>query len=90
MKVRVQIARSVREYATVIVEADSEEAAQAYVEELFGADDYSDACCWLLNRASWDTGDSRDDEEVIDTEPADEDDKIDAIVPQAAGERRMP
>jgi hypothetical protein len=83
MKVRVQIARSQREYANVIVDAPSVEAAEAYVTKLLASDDYNEAYCDLVNNVSWDSGTGEAfDEEVLDAEQHDDDDEeADVVVP---------
>jgi len=89
MKVRIAMGRSVREYATVIVEADSVEAAQAYVEQLLASGGDSEAYCDLVNAGSWHSeSDSVSDEAVTDAEEyEDEDEEADVVVPSAASER---
>ena len=84
MKVRVSIARSQREYADVIVEAESVEAAQAHVQTLLESTDDNDAYCDMVNRVSWQSGDETFDQTVIDAEEhEDEDEEADVVVPAA-------
>jgi hypothetical protein len=92
MKVRVSIARSQREYADVIVEAESVEAAQAYVEQVLTDSTYAyaKAYCDLVNNVSWDTGEAFD-EDVLDAEEHEDQDEeadVDASVP--LGLRKRP
>jgi len=67
VKVKIQIARSQREYADVIVEAPSVEAAHDYVEVLLNGED-DEAHCNMVNRVSWNVGSETFDEEVLDAE----------------------
>jgi len=67
VKVKIQIARSQREYADVIVEAPSVEAAHDYVEVLLNGED-DKAYCDMVNGASWNVGSETFDEEVLDAE----------------------
>jgi hypothetical protein len=87
MKVRITMGRSVREYASVIVEAESVEAAEAYCEQLLASGEDSEAYCELVNAGSWESeGDSVSDEDVISAEAhEDDDEEADVVVP---GERR--
>lgn len=86
MKVRVSMGRTVREYATVIVEAESIEAATAYCERVLGADDYAEEYCELVNAGNWESeADSVSEEGVIDADEwEDADDEADVVVPAAA------
>ena len=90
MKVRIAMGRSVREYATVIVEADSVEAAQAYVEQLLASDGDSEAYCDLVNAGSWESeSDSVSDETVVNAEEYDDqDEEADVVVPGGRHARR--
>jgi hypothetical protein len=81
MRVQVTVARSSREYGTVVIEAPDVDAAEAYVDQLLddGAD--SQAYCDLFNAASWNSGEHDDDDEVIDAEPVGDEYDADVIVP---------
>jgi hypothetical protein len=81
MKVQITVARSSREYGTVVVEAPSVEIGEAYVDQLLAAGVDSQAYCDLLNAAFWNSGDSADDDEVIDSEQVEDDLTADAIIP---------
>jgi hypothetical protein len=86
MKVRVQIARSTREYASVIVEAPSVDAAHEHIAKLINDDgeNYGEAYCDMVNSVSWDSGEAFD-EEVIDAEEhEDDDEEADVTVPEGA------
>ena len=89
MKIRVSMGRSIREYASLIVEADSVEAAEAYVTQLLADTTYSQEYCDLVNAGSWQSeSDSVSDEGVIDVEEHDDqDEEADVVVPQGGSER---
>lgn len=83
---RVNIARSQREYADVIVAAPSAEVAEAYVDALQqgrAGDDGGDAYCDMVNNAAWNGGGSDTfDEDVLDVDEWEDEDEADVTVPE--------
>lgn len=72
-KFRVHIARDVSEYASIIIEADSQEAAEARVEERFVNPKADHDSYWsIVEDAHWDSGDETHDERVLDVEPVED------------------
>lgn len=84
MKVRISLGRTVREYAEVIVEADSVGAAELYVEQVLGSEETHGSREYLdvVNASSWRDGDVTETS-VIDSEPCEDDDEeVDVVVPK--------